>query len=149
MNFKGAYIEAGATANDIEDGVLTKSIVITGSDQIDTNLLGIYYVQYSITDSDDNTTTIEREVRVEDNTAPSITLTGSSTITIEAGNPYSELGAVATDNYDNSVNVIIGGDTVDASTLGTYVVTYDQVMQQETQLLKKRVLSLLKILLLR
>ena len=62
------YSEPGATADDIEDGVLTNSIVITGSNQVNTNQLGSYFIQYSVTDSDSNTTIVEREVRVVDTT---------------------------------------------------------------------------------
>ena len=60
-----------------------------------------------------------------DTTAPVITLTGDASITLEVGDTYTEQGATATDNYDTTVTVVIGGDTVDTSTVGTYTVTYD------------------------
>ncbi len=65
-------------------------------------------------------------VFVFDDTPPVITLVGDAELTLEAGIfPYSELGTTVTDDKDASVTVLIGGDTVDAGTVGTYVVTYD------------------------
>ena len=59
--------------------------------------------------------------------APVITLNGASTINLNVGESYSELGATATDNVDGNLtsSIIIGGDTVNTSLGGTYVVTYN------------------------
>ena len=63
---------------------------------------------------------------VQDTVPPVITLNGSSTVTLECKvDSYTEDGATASDTVDPSVSVVIGGDSVDANTLGTYVVTYD------------------------
>jgi uncharacterized protein YjbI with pentapeptide repeats len=65
-------------------------------------------------------------VTVLDTTAPVITLNGDATVTLEAGvEDYTEAGASVADDGDPSVTVVIGGDTVDADTVGTYTVTYD------------------------
>ena len=111
-----AYNELGATAEDAEDGVLTNMISITGV--VNVNQLGNYNIQYAVTDSDSNTTIKNREVRVVDTTPPTITRTGNAVITLEVGDTYSEQSATATDNYDTSVSVVVGGDTVDTTTLG-------------------------------
>ena len=62
-----------------------------------------------------------------DTTPPVITLNGASTLDLELGESYTELGATATDNVDGdiSANIVVGGDTVDSNTVGTYVVTYN------------------------
>jgi len=62
-----------------------------------------------------------------DTPAPVITLNGDDSITLEVGiDTYTEAGATVTDDDpDYSESVIIGGDTVDADTIGTYIVTYD------------------------
>jgi len=62
-----------------------------------------------------------------DTTPPVLTLNGSSTIDLTLGGTYTELGATATDNVDGdiSANVVVGGDTVDFNTLGTYIITYN------------------------
>ena len=44
-----------------------------------------------------------RTVDVVDTTIPVITLIGANPQTIEAGSPYVELGATATDNYDGDI----------------------------------------------
>ncbi|MDB9960816.1 DUF5011 domain-containing protein [Oceanihabitans sp.] len=62
-----------------------------------------------------------------DTILPVITLNGASTINLNVGDTYTELGAEATDNLDGdiSANINIGGDTVDTNNGGTYVVTYN------------------------
>ncbi|MES2225344.1 MAG: S8 family serine peptidase [Patescibacteria group bacterium] len=56
---------------------------------------------------------------------PVITLTGSANISLTVGNTYTEFGATATDNVDATTTVVVGGDTVNTSSAGTYHVTYD------------------------
>ncbi|MCK4752979.1 MAG: DUF5011 domain-containing protein [Planctomycetes bacterium] len=61
-----------------------------------------------------------------DTTPPAITLNGSATQFAECSiDSYTEEGATATDDRDSEVPVVIGGDTVDTSSCGTYVVTYN------------------------
>lgn len=60
-----------------------------------------------------------------DDVAPVITLTGDATINLVEGDTYTEQGATWTDNVDGSGAATVGGDTVDANTVGSYVVTYD------------------------
>ena len=62
---------------------------------------------------------------VVDNTAPVISLSGSSAETVLEGSTWIDPGATATDNIDGSVPVTTGGDTVDPGTPGTYTITYD------------------------
>ena len=61
-----------------------------------------------------------------DTTAPVITLTGESIITLELGDTYTEPGATATDDRDGNVDVSITG-SVDTNTAGTYTLTYTTV----------------------
>lgn len=46
------YIDAGATASDIEDGDITAKIVT--ANKVNTAKAGIYYVNYNVTDKDGN-----------------------------------------------------------------------------------------------
>jgi hypothetical protein len=58
------YIDAGATANDKEDGDITARIIITIN--VDTGKIGTYYVKYNVTDSDGNSAVeVSREVLVK------------------------------------------------------------------------------------
>jgi hypothetical protein len=60
-----------------------------------------------------------------DTTAPTISLTGSSTINLTVGDTFTDPGATATDNVDGDLtsSIAVSG-IVDTSTAGTYVVTY-------------------------
>ena len=62
-----------------------------------------------------------------DTTAPVTTLVGASTVTLAVGGTYTESSANATDEPDGDLTaaIVIGGDVVDADTVGTYTVTYN------------------------
>jgi hypothetical protein len=62
-----------------------------------------------------------------DTTAPVITLNGNATMELHVGETYTEQGATALDNADTSVNVVIGGDTVNTATTSVSHVTYDAI----------------------
>ncbi|CAA6819481.1 MAG: Chitinase (EC [uncultured Sulfurovum sp.] len=119
------YTELGATAIDVLDGNLTSSIVISGS--VDMQTLGRQTLTYSVTDMDNNTATVERNVSVVDSTPPVIALTGANPQTIEVHTPYTELGATATDNYDTNLtgNIVINITDTNINVVGTYNVYYD------------------------
>jgi len=120
-----AYNEQGATATDNVDGNLTSSIVISGA--VNVNTAGTYVVTYSVSDTAGNNASTTRTVIVNpDTTAPVITLNGASTINLNVGDTYNELGATATDNYDGDItsSIVITG-SVDTNTVGTYSVNYN------------------------
>ena len=120
-----SYTDAGATATDDRDGDVTAGIVVAG-DAVDTTTPGTYTITYNVSDLAGNAATeVTREVTVDDTTAPSIQLTGNASITVECGGAYTEQGATATDTCDTNVLAVTGGDVVDATTPGTYTVTYD------------------------
>ena len=63
MPLGAAYVDAGATATDEEDGDLTAAIRV--SNPVDTSVAGDYTVSYDVTDSDGNAAaTRTRIVRV-------------------------------------------------------------------------------------
>lgn len=118
------YVET-ATATDDIDGDITSSLNISGS--VDSGTAGTYVLTYNVADAaGNNADTVTRTVHVVDSLAPTITLNGAASITLQAAvDTYTELGATVTDSGDPTVSVDIGGDTVDTLTVGTYVVTYD------------------------
>jgi subtilisin family serine protease len=59
-----------------------------------------------------------------DVTAPVITLIGNASVSITAGDSYTDQGATATDNVDGTF-AVVGVGSVDTSTAGTYPITYD------------------------
>jgi len=61
--------------------------------------------------------------RAIDTEAPVIIINGEATISLIQGEEYTDLGASAQDQVDGEVTITING-SVDASILGTYVITY-------------------------
>ena len=121
------YVELGATAIDTCD--LNLGAVVIDASAVDANIPGTYVVTYNISDTSGNAATpVQRTVVVQDSIAPIITLNGLSSLSLECHvDVYLENGAGVTDACDPNVAVIIGGDTVDANTVGAYVVTYDAI----------------------
>jgi chitodextrinase len=61
-----------------------------------------------------------------DTTAPIIALNGASTINLNIGDTYTELGATATDNVDgNLTSTIVTSGTVNTNAVGIYTVNYN------------------------
>jgi hypothetical protein len=139
VGLSSTYIELSATANDACDGVLPVTI---GGDTVNTSLSSTYVVTYSATDSSGNTGTNTRTVIVS-GTPPEITLNGTSSVSAECGSTYEELSATAFDNEDGSLPVTIGGDTVDTSIKGTYVVTYSATDSDGNTVTENRTVNVL------
>ena len=75
-----------------------------------------------LSDTVSSTTGLGKSI-VIDNTAPEILLIGDSEVTVERGTSYTDLGATATDNNDEIVNVSTSG-SVNSNIVGSYTVTY-------------------------
>ncbi|WP_306014468.1 MULTISPECIES: carbohydrate binding domain-containing protein [unclassified Allomuricauda] len=75
----------------------------------------------------DNVSLVVGGTAAEDTTPPVITLNGDATVDLNVGDSYTEAGATATDDTDGDIsgNIVVGGDTVDTSVAGTYIVTYN------------------------
>jgi trimeric autotransporter adhesin len=60
-----------------------------------------------------------------DNTAPVITLLGSTPVTISVGASYTDAGATASDNINGNITAsIVTNNPVNINVVGTYTVTY-------------------------
>ena len=120
------YVELGASASDTCDQSLGP--VVIDASAVDTSTPGSYSVTYDISDSGGNAAAqVVRTVNVVDTTPPVITLAGGD-LTIECHiGTFAEPGFSASDTCEGDLTgaVVVGGDTVDASVLGTYVITYD------------------------
>ncbi len=119
-----AYTEPGFTATDDVDGDLTGQVTVSGS--VNTNVPGEYILTYTVTDAVGNVTSETRRVHVVDEQAPIITLTGDSSMTVEAGTTFTDPGYTAQDNVDGIVTekVVVTG-SVDTSKLGVYTLSYN------------------------
>jgi len=118
------YEDNGTTAQAEDNATATTSTETNTTTTGDTNTTGTNDTNATegndenVTDNgDDNTTT------TTDVTPPVITLNGEANITLEQGEPYTELGATAVDAVDGNVSVTISGN-VDTNTTGMYTVTY-------------------------
>lgn len=124
-------IDVGSDAIDWEDYLENLSdnessnevLKIEVDDNVNYDVLGTYNVTITVTDESDNTASVTFTVTVADRTAPVVTLTGSASVTLEAGATYTDAGATATDNYDATSTVVVSG-TVNNASLGTYTLTY-------------------------
>ena len=125
------YSDAGATASDNKDGIITPNIIVNSN--VNLAALGTYTVTYNVSDSSGNRATqVTRTVVVRDTIAPVITLVGANTLFVEwiKNNPppYVDAGATALDNYDGDITSKItsnASSVVQTGTIGTYTVTYN------------------------
>ncbi|MBC2316571.1 DUF5011 domain-containing protein [Listeria booriae] len=111
------------SATDKEDGNLTKDIKITAND-VDTTQEGIYHVTYSITDSDENTTTKEITVTVTSNDAPTITATDKTLKRGDTFDALAEVSAADKEDGDLTSDIQVIANDVNPDQEGTYSVTY-------------------------
>ena len=128
MEVGDIYQELGATAADYLGNDISADITIDTS-LLDVTKAGDYSITYNVTDSDgvEASAKIRNiKVRTEDFFKPSITLIGSSSITIEKDTEFTdELASVQ--NYlgqDISYRLIVSG-TLNVAEVGTYALYYD------------------------
>ncbi|MDB4811076.1 DUF5011 domain-containing protein, partial [Akkermansiaceae bacterium] len=118
------YQEPGATFSDNYD----TELIVTIDSLVNKDVVGEYTVSYTVTDTSGYEGTAIRTVKVEDQTAPVVTLNGDAQVTIEMGGTYTELGATVSDNYDTTgldVDVTVTPtEDVNTSAEGTYEITY-------------------------
>ena len=118
------YVDAGAAASDNFDGDITADIVVAGT--VDTSVLATYTVTYTVSDAAGNAATaVTRTVYIVDDAGPVVTVIDDVEVLLAVGGTYVEMGATARDGVDGTLaNVVIGGDTVNTSAAGIYVVEY-------------------------
>ncbi|MBC1402677.1 DUF5011 domain-containing protein [Listeria booriae] len=135
---KGAKFDpmVDVTATDAEDGNLTKDIKITAND-VDTSQEGTYHVTYSVTDSDNNTTTKQITVTVTSNDAPTIEATDHTLKKGSKFDPMSEVSATDKEDGDVTKDIKITANDVDTSQEGTYHVTYSVTDSDENTTTKE------------
>ena len=109
------YTDAGATAEDNEDGNLTSSITTSGT--VNTALAGTYTITYSVSDAAGNTTTATRDVTIS-NQAAALAGTYSVKDSVWAGGvtTYAETVTAST-TVNNRLFVTKFGNYVNASVI--------------------------------
>ncbi|MBA3926253.1 immunoglobulin-like domain-containing protein [Listeria rustica] len=116
-------VKKAVTANDTEDGDVTSKITVTSND-VNTEKAGVYHVTYSVTDSDNNTTTKTIKVTILTNDAPIIT---TKDVYLKVGDTFDSLeGITASDLEDGDITgkIEIVSNNVNMKTEGLYEVVY-------------------------
>ncbi|MGN7853492.1 Ig-like domain-containing protein [Exiguobacterium sp. 22311] len=115
-------VRKGVSAKDNVDGMLTKSIKVSGS--VNSKKIGTYKLTYSVSDKAGNQTIVTRKVIVKDMTKPVII--GATTKTIKYKSSFNPMrGVSAKDNVDGSLTkkIKVSG-TVNTKKKGAYYLTY-------------------------
>jgi hypothetical protein len=125
------YIDAGATCEDTYDGNLDDAVTASGDDSVVISRPGMYYVIYNCNNTV-GTPAIPatREIKIKDSTCPTCDMK-SGLAQIEASFPFTDPGAVCTDDIDGQLS----GASVEAFSMtpvnveqtGTYIITYRAV----------------------
>ncbi len=119
------YVSDSAVVMDPSQGDITENVVITSD--LDQTLPGVYFEVYNAKDASGNAAPeVTRYVYVvSDQTAPEITVNGSTDVTIEVGTTWNDLGASALDNKEGVLtDAIVTTGTVNENVLGDYTITY-------------------------
>jgi len=88
--------------------------------------VGTYNIKLVVNDGQVDSETDTVIITVQDTTPPVVSLNGPANIALECKiDNYTEYGATVSDNCDSAVPLLIGGDIVDISICGTYIVTYN------------------------
>lgn len=131
------YTDQGATATDQIDGDISADIIT--SSNLNTGVAGIYYVNYSVTNSEGITSSKKRTVTVRQPVV-TLTLNGASTINLPIGKTYLDLGAVASDELLGDVtSKITTTNNINPYTLRTYYVNYNITTSGVSKTVKRTV----------
>jgi PKD repeat protein len=116
------YSDPGiAAATDLVDGDVSPTL--TTINNVNTNELGTYTIEYSVVDFGGNIGTITRNVKVYDDVAPNVVFNGQLIDTTEIGEEYIDPSVTITDNYDQGLEPTIVTD-LDINRVGTYTIQY-------------------------
>ena len=124
-----SYAIAGTDASDLTVNSSTGVVSLNADPDYETK--NSYSFTVTASDAASNTsdsTTVTFSITDLDDTAPVITLLGTSTVTHEQGTTYTDAGATATDSVDgdltSSISIV---NPVDVSTSGEYTITYNVI----------------------
>ncbi|MFA6300729.1 MAG: immunoglobulin-like domain-containing protein [Candidatus Paceibacterota bacterium] len=121
VEFDTPYVELGAKIDNVP-----MDLSAINSSDVNTSVVGSYFVTYTADDSGNPGLSVARTVNVVDTTAPVITLVGENPMKIKHGVTamFSDIdpGAVADDGSSVAVNY---SDFIDKN--GTYYITYDAI----------------------
>lgn len=96
-------------------------------DPVFTYDVGAYTVKLTASNVSGASDIFEDIIMILDQDVPLIALIGDATINVTLGDTFTDPGATALDEVDGDItaSIVVGGDTVDTNTEGTYTITYD------------------------
>jgi hypothetical protein len=115
-----AVQDPGATASDSCAG----NLAVLKNNAVNPNVPGMYSITYTATDPSGNSATIVRTVYVVDTTPPTVTLLGSTPMTVLWNGSFADPGASASDLCSGANIVLTTNGTVDVATPGSYLLAY-------------------------
>jgi hypothetical protein len=122
----GAYSEQGVSAIDASSVDLTNDIIVSGA--VDVTTLGVYQIYYNVTDARSNIAIQKtRVVNVVDTTNPVVSLMGDAEMTVAPNSTWNDPGYSASDNSNESISVVVSGDTVNTAIVADYTILYTAV----------------------
>jgi len=111
------YTDAGAECHDIIDKDLSHAVEVSGA-VVNRRVPGKYEIKYDCLDISNNAAPQEtRTVTVKDGSCPHITMLGQKIMYVEAGYPWVDPGATATDDLDGDItdHIVTDGDQVNTA----------------------------------
>jgi hypothetical protein len=122
------YTDKGATCHDFVDGELSHAVEVSG-EVVNMRIPGTYKIQYDCQDlSGNEASQVDRTVVIQDTRKPVLKLLGAKINYVEAGFPYIDGGATATDSLDGDVTQYIW---TDGNTVNTAKAWYSKRSCQE------------------
>ena len=101
------------------------------SSNVNTSVMGTYTVTYNATNASGNKAVPLTLYVIVYDPAPTLTMLGKATDTVEVNRVFTDPGVIGTDDYDKKVNIIMGGTftrsfgkTDIPTRLGKYTITY-------------------------
>jgi hypothetical protein len=113
----GDFEDAGATCYDYIHGNLNNAVRIEG-DTVDLEVPGTYRINYECKDpAGHSATPATRFIVVADTKCPTVQIIGANVVSVEAGFPFKDAGAMAKDDFDGDITKKItkSGDTVNVA----------------------------------
>jgi large repetitive protein len=99
-----AWVDPGCLASDTLDGLLTSSVVRTGTVDPMAAAGTVFTVVYSVSDRAGNdAVAVTRTVTIVDTTRPVVTLVGPASVTVEGATVYADQGATAADSLEGDI----------------------------------------------
>jgi hypothetical protein len=125
------YTDQGAKCEDYVDGDISHNVEVSG-EIVNMKVPGTYHIQYDCQDNNGNMASpLSRRIIIKDDGKPFLQLNGDPKVFVEAGFPYKDEGATATDTLDGDITSRVQsvGNSVSTSQLFYYAGSCQQIAE--------------------